>query len=91
MEAVGGQDNGQMQPVMDQSRPRNVDMDGVGDDGGGGGGVGVGGGGGLSDQQRQPINLSQVRLLFLFVVNGAARMYVFISCEVSVLSDGSTL
>eukprot|EP00752_Nemacystus_decipiens_P009890 g8823.t1 len=61
MEVAGGQDNGQMQSLslMDQARPRNAnaDIDGIVDDLGGGGGGGVGGG--LSDQQRQPINLSQ--------------------------------
>ena len=62
MEVAGGQDNGQMQALIDQSRPRNADIDGIVDDGGGGGGGG-GVGGGLSDQQRQPINLSQVLLL----------------------------
>lgn len=53
---AGGQDNGQVLSLMDLSR-RNADVDGVIEDGGGGGG------GGLSDQQKQPINLSQVRLL----------------------------
>lgn len=58
MEAAGGQDNGQVQSLIDQSRPRNVDMDVVVEDGGGGvGGV-------LSDQQKQSINLSQVRSPF---------------------------
>lgn len=56
MEAAGGQDNGQAQSLIDQSRPRNADMDGVVEDGGGAGG--------LSDQQKQPINLSQVRFVF---------------------------
>lgn len=59
MEAAGGQDNGQVQSLMDPSRPRNADVDGVVEDSGGGGG-----GGGLSDQQKQPINLSQVCVLF---------------------------
>lgn len=83
MEAAGAQDNGQVQPLMDQSRTRNADIDGIVDDGGGGGGVGVGGG--LSDQQRQPINLSQActRLLGCFVVSGALGAFLCIppSCR----------
>lgn len=63
MEAAGGQDSGQVQSLMDQSRARGADIEGVVDDGGGGG---AGVGGGLSDQQRQPIKLSQVRFLLCF-------------------------
>ena len=54
MEAKGVPDNGQVHALMDQSRPRNADVDMIVEDGGG-----------LSDQQRQPINLSQVRLVLL--------------------------
>lgn len=53
--AIGGQDNGLVQPLMDPSRSRTTEMDGIADD--------VGGVGGLSDLQKQPLKLSQVRVL----------------------------
>ncbi|CAM9128768.1 unnamed protein product [Hapterophycus canaliculatus] len=52
MEAVVlGQDKGQVQPLMDPSRSRTMDIDGVVDD--------VSGAGGLPDYQKQPLKLSQ--------------------------------
>ncbi|CBJ26117.1 conserved unknown protein [Ectocarpus siliculosus] len=52
-EAAVGQDGGQV-PVMGSSRPRNAEIDGVAEDVQGGGA-----GGGMSDQKKQPLNLSQ--------------------------------
>lgn len=87
-EAAGGQDNGQMQSLMDQSRSRNADIDGIVDDGGGGVGVG----GGMSDHQRQPINLSQVRLLLCFVLlKRAAQVFCPPLRVVTMMSNGSPL
>lgn len=56
-ESAVGQDGGQV-PVMGSSRPRNAEIDGVAEDVQGGGA-----GGGMSDQKKQPLNLSQVCLL----------------------------
>lgn len=77
MEAAGGQDNGQVQSLIDQSRPRNADMDGVVEDGGGAGG--------LSDQQKQPINLSQVR--FVFRKNEVLALCQFLAMVLFFLSN----
>lgn len=56
-EAAVGQDGGQVS-VMGSSRPRNAEIDGGAEDVQGGGA-----GGGMSDQKKQPLNLSQVCIL----------------------------
>lgn len=77
-EAVVGQDGGQV-PVMGSSRPRNADIDGVAEDVQGGGGAG----GGMSDQKKQPLNLSQVCLLTGIL---KVPVYTLLRCAI----EGST-